>query len=71
MKLTDLSLRPWLISDRPPLSYGMHAWIRLLSLLITRDNDGDSIAPFMHTIAGIVVEHGMGAGSVHIFVSWE
>ncbi len=55
LNLADLDLNPWLISDRTPLSYGLHAWLRAPTLLLTRGNDGPHIAPFVHTLIGIVL----------------
>ena len=65
-KLTDLDLGSWLISDRTPLSYGLHGWLRLQSLWITRGNDGPYLAPFVHTLIGIILNTAWVPVLVHI-----
>lgn len=55
LKLADLDLQPWLVSDRTPLAYGVHASLRSLTLWFTAGNDGFYAAPLVHTIIGIVI----------------
>lgn len=55
LELSNLDLGPWLVSDRTPLSYGLHAWLRSASVLLTRGNDGAHIAPYIHTMIGVVL----------------
>jgi hypothetical protein len=53
--LSEIDIRPWQISDRTPLIYGLLAWWRRISLLLLRVDDGRYMAVQMHTLAGIVV----------------
>jgi hypothetical protein len=52
--LKSLDLGVWQVSDRTPLSYGLHAWLRTFMLWVTRGNDGAYLAPHIHTLIGII-----------------
>lgn len=45
----------WHVSDRPPLSYGWHANLRLLSNAITLGNDGRHVSYLSDWAAGVVL----------------
>jgi hypothetical protein len=66
LNLDDLDLRPWLVSDRTPLSYGLHAWLRTLSLWLTRGNDGFYSAPYIHTLIGIALNTAWVPVFIHV-----
>lgn len=46
---------PWKISDRPPLSYGLMATLRLLSWIIVNHRDGASLYYQYELMIGIIV----------------
>jgi hypothetical protein len=54
LKLAQVDLGPWLISDRTPLVYGMNAWLRAISLLFARNDDGPHLAWQFHALAGVI-----------------
>ncbi len=53
--LAKLDLGVWQVSDRTPLSYGLHAWLRIPTLWIARGNDGAHLAPQVHALIGILL----------------
>lgn len=55
LDLAKIDLGPWLVSDRTPLSYGLHAWLRSVAAVLARGADGPHLAWQFHALAGIVI----------------
>jgi len=54
----------WKISDRPPLSYGLMATLRLLSWAIANHRDGDALYYQYELISGIII-NGLWVVALH------
>jgi len=67
--LAEIQIAPWLVSDRTPLSYGLHAWLRATSLLPTLGNDGNHLAPQIHGAIGIIINTIWVPIAVHLLAS--
>jgi hypothetical protein len=65
--LAKLDLGVWQVSDRTPLSYGLHAWLRTPMGWITHGNDGAYLAPLIHTLIGIILNTAWVPVAVRIF----
>ena len=51
----SLDLGPWLVSDRPPLAYGLMSTLRLISWTVAAHGDGSAMFYQYHLISGIVI----------------
>ena len=67
--LLELRFDHWLLSDRTPLSYGLHAWLRATSLLPTLGNDGQHLAPQVHGAIGIIINTAWVPIAVHLLAA--
>ncbi len=65
LRLADLDLRPWLVSDRTPLAYGWHALLRKTTLSLASGDDGYYAAPLFHGVFGILLNASWAAVCTH------